>query len=261
MAKITSSDLLLWMQTYVRAVFADRLQKEGFVSMNGDDICWHRIVNQEIINTVFFYTLWSTYPVIPMIGYGIHPLFVMPYSSSKVRIPDYPSNQEITPSLPITGKMKGSGYRFFSPTIPVMVPNTEDQGLYTLDEIILPQMQSVRTIEECYSLHKSRYTEDKKYPLQQRLNASSGDLIDEAIYVADEEFYPYYLSLIERRYQASKRLDPKQLNKRENRQWIDQVIAQRAALLEGKRDEFLAGLERRKENTIALLKKKLGLSL
>ena len=65
MAKITSSDLLLWMQTYVRAVFADRLQKEGFVSMNGDDICWHRIVNQEIINTVFFYTLWSTYPAAP----------------------------------------------------------------------------------------------------------------------------------------------------------------------------------------------------
>jgi hypothetical protein len=261
MATVSSSTLLAYTQEYVDAVFKDRLLQEGFVNPDGNGITWYRIVNHEIINSICFYTRWNSTPVILDIGYGIHPLFIEPFRPTKVYLYSLPFNWERSFDQHLVCREGTFGMAPFSPAIPVMVPSGKDKGLHTLEGIMLPEMNKVKTIHECYAFHKSRYQSITRCTLAQALNACSADFIDEGILVEDTALYPHFQAIIEKGLAHAENFDEKHLRKKDTKQWILQTQLQAEALIKGNRQVFLDSLEQRKENVIKLIEKKMQITI
>lgn len=267
MARLSSADLLAYTQEYVHTVFSDLLKKEGFISPDGKDTIWYRVVNKEVVNTICFNTRWLSEPIILYLGYGIHPLFVEPFQTSKVYLYDCPSNFEMLYNQSLVCKEGPCGGSPFSPSVPIMVPCGQDKGLYTLEGIALPKMNSVKTALDCYKLHKSRYQEGRpgdirsSISFEQRLRACSTDFVDEGIFADDTECYPFFRNLITERLQNVKSYDEKMLRNKDVKKRLIHLEYQKAALFEGNRSEFLGSLDRRKRNVIDVMEKKLKITI
>lgn len=65
-----------YLQEYSRGVYADFLKKEGFKSYNGDDLSWYRVVNHEVLQSFYIFTIGGSFPITPTLGYGVYPLYV-----------------------------------------------------------------------------------------------------------------------------------------------------------------------------------------
>lgn len=81
------SELLPHAQVFIRDVMADLLRSEGFVSRDGDDIQWYRVIDHEIVQAVFFYTTGLRVPLELRIGFAAHPLYIEPFFYKGVLIP------------------------------------------------------------------------------------------------------------------------------------------------------------------------------
>ena len=215
MSGLSSAALLAYTQEYVHAVFADLLKQEGFISPDGKDTIWYRIVNHEVMNTICFYTRHLAEPVVLHMGYGIHPLFVEPFCTNKVYVRDFPYNYEVLYDQDLVSKDGQGGLRFYAPDLPVMIPHGQDQGLYTLEGIALPKMNAVQTASDCYELHKARYLKESPYTKKfnitfaQRLGGCSVDFVNEGIFLEDTELYPHFQNLVAERLQQFEGYDEK----------------------------------------------------
>lgn len=261
MARVSSSDLLAYTQKYVDAVFTDRLHQEGFVNPDGNRTTWYRVVNHEIMHSICFYTRWNTTPILLNMGYGIHPLFVEPFRPTKVYVYSLPINNERLIDQHLVCQEGGFGMLPFASDVPVYIPYGEDRGLYTLDGIILPEMNVAKTINDCYALHKSRYQNNPQYSMEQMLNACSADFIDEGILLEDVELYPYFQKRIAKNLAFAEEYDEKHLRKKDIKQWIQQTQLQHEALNNGNRQMFLDSLDRRKDNVIKLLSSRMHITI
>lgn len=261
MSRISASKLTAYTKDYVESVFAYRLREEGFINPDGKNICWYRIVNKEVVNMICFFSRWSAEPIILEVGYGIHPLFIEPFQSSKVYMHSNPCNQEILADQFLIGENETKCMEPYSSDIPIMVPCSKDKGLYTLEEIILPKMNATRTIQDCYRLHKDRYVHNARYPLEQMINACSIDFIDEGLYFEDTELYPLFQKIISQWLQVAEQYDAKRLSNPTVKEWLLRMKYQQAVLSEGKRIDFLKNLDQRKGRIIATIEKKMNISI
>ena len=73
-----NSQLFEHMQRYIREVMAQRLREEGFASYKGEDIHWYRLVNNEMVQCIYFVTRDTHLHSFVDIYYGCHPLFICP---------------------------------------------------------------------------------------------------------------------------------------------------------------------------------------
>ena len=61
------------MQRCARGIYAEKLKKAGFISYNGDDLSWYRVINNEILNTVYLFSSLNMFSITPLrmeVGYG-----------------------------------------------------------------------------------------------------------------------------------------------------------------------------------------------
>lgn len=208
-------------RNYIQAVFADCLLREGFRCVSDDMLSWYRI-RGTIVNSLSFFTLLNRIPVELKIAYGIHPLFAPPYFINKAFISNYPLNDEtfsirfITEDVPVNSM----NYSPFAEDALVYAPGNAGRGIYTLEGIILPQMDGVTTISDCYLFHKKRYLDYSLRPLEReylkihpniseleiRLKTVSDLFIEEAIYENDSELLPYLQILIDERISAESQI-------------------------------------------------------
>ena len=56
--------------------YPEVLRDAGFVSYNGEDLSWYKVLNHEVLQTVYLYSDCGRFPLTLEIGYGIHPLFI-----------------------------------------------------------------------------------------------------------------------------------------------------------------------------------------
>ena len=261
MARITSAERLAYVQKYVRDIFADTLKKEGFVSPDGKDTIWYRVVNHEVVNTVCFFTRWAGIPILLDMGYGIHPLFVEPFRTNTVYISDYSHNYDRLGKQEILSKEKLHHYRTYAPDAPVFAPDYPDKGLYTLEEVILPKMDAIKTERDCYELHKARYLEMFGSGFAANANVLSQDFANEVIYFEDTELFPQlreYLIEWQRRYEE---YDEETRNYKWAKERLVHLEYQRKALLEDDREAFLESMAQRRQKTIDLLQKKFKIEI
>ena len=63
---------------YIAAVFEQRLREEGFTCPNEKLLCWYRIRNEELLDTVIFCSNWSNLPLTMDIYYEVSLFFARP---------------------------------------------------------------------------------------------------------------------------------------------------------------------------------------
>ena len=263
---LTNKEILEASQQYIRAVFADRLREEGFVSPNSCDFMWYRVVDQEVINSIFFYTRSRYEPISLWMGYGIHPLFITPYVPKNVYTYNFIFNrmilriQDIVSAENIMNGRTGHAV-FYADDYWVDIPSGEDKGLYTLDGIILPRMENARTQRACFDLHKELVLSepkirpiDKPITLDQKLNMASDDYYDEAIFFNDQElFQDYYKKTKEQ--MDSILGDPELQKTKQQKEDLERCRRQVEVFAGGPREPYLEVLAQRRLKNIALLQK------
>ncbi len=244
---------------YVEAVFAGRLREEGFVCPDDKLLCWYRVTNDNIVNSIIFYSVWSS-PLVLFAGYSIHPLFQNPVFTASAVFKDRPFESELfcEQALVEDYPVNSMCYSNFSHDIPVMVPGVGGRGIYTLDGIILPKMKQAASIEACYQMHKDSRLRGYCENVATKFRTVAGVFIDEAIYVGDSEVYPYCMESTERHIEQSQKRCAAAPHKRALREALNEWELRKAALAEGGREEYLPILNARLEANRKALQKKLG---
>ena len=262
MAKVNNMTRNAHAKRFIQEVFSDRLLSEGFVCPDDKLICWYRFVNKEIVNSICFYTPWPNLPLMVSIGYGIHPLFTLPARIPSVYAPNRPTDMEtfrhqgLIPN-PDIGHIHMNMY---SSDAQVYAPEG-GFGIYTLEGALLPTMDKVRTIEECYQMHKQKYLSQAMIPAEHRFGAASITFIDEAIYCNDTAVFPCFAPVLENRIRFYEAECEKHPTSKAVLSTLRHVMQQKHALYEGKRTEYLEYLRQQKETNLVQLTKKYGITL
>lgn len=193
-----STELFEHMQRYTREVFADRLRKEGFSSYKGQDVHWYRIVNNEVIQAVYFVAFNCTPCTFAEIKYGCHPLFVPPIFQKSPIINDLWDHVQISEFIPevvpgsttygvdrllLYSEYNNRPYRV--PDALIMCSPDQNNGLDVLEKL-LSVLNRTTTALACYEFHKE---------LSRQLSAPdfriwSTYFVDEALYFEDKELFP-----------------------------------------------------------------------
>lgn len=229
------------LQRYARAVMADKLRAEGFVSYKNEDLSWYKIVNGDMLLSVYIHTNVPIVPLIPVIGYGMHALFVAPPIPQKVTVRGWSSNEIMTQVHP-------SGHRrIFDKQTMVQCVDTEECGAEELDDRIFPIFSRASSMQDAFNFYKSRHFYPSGY-------AMSNVFIDMAIWLDDKEIYPACLRKIEglRNFPASYFKFKRDFDYENIDLWY-------AAIAEGRREEYLEILKERKEQVLLKLEKKLNI--
>lgn len=252
------SEILQHVQRYVHAVFADRLRKEGFKSTDGHEFCWYRFVNDEIFQTICFYTRYPFLPVMLEFGYGIHSLFQEPFvpKSPYMYTVNHPLDQFVWTNPLFNKDLSSASVCIYSPEILVYCPDRPGRGLDILEEEILPLMNCVKTVTAAYEVHKHNYLKRDYHPVEMRFNYVSEAFLDEVIHEGDCEIYPYCSATLDR-FMTGYRNDLERCPDNKAFQKKHAIaVAQKCVLDSGAREEYLPQLEERKKGIIKKLKRR-----
>lgn len=249
-------------KAYIQEVFAERLISEGFRCPDDKLLCWYRIKNEDIVDSVIFYSHYSNLPLLLWIGYGIFPSFQKPFFLSNVVCVKHPRGEEHFCDQPILGALpyKKMQFRSFSEDILVYAPDTEEKGGYTLDELLLPAMNEINTLCEVYEYHKSRLRKMSWAKDFGAFSQISKTFITMAYILEDTEMYPFCKSRISEMAMLFEQLNAqfptRQQYQEELHAWreLDDVFRF------DNRMEFLAALENRKNKNLRSLKKKININ-
>ena len=240
---ITAPLLKARAKEYVATYYDERLRREGFVPSDRNALCWYRVIDKQVVNTVCFFTRFSRPPVTIQMGYGTHPLFLKPYMPEGVYIYNLDVDRELFAQQ--TMFVGGTFHARASGILGYFAIGDEQS-----DNCVFSQMGRVRTIEDCYRLHKNTYLGYTHYPVERRFNMATGSFIDEAIYMNDPEVIPYCQKRVVQLLEMYKGRSPEKLN------WAKQ---QYRALFEDGRDAYMTVLKEREQETIKWLREKLGI--
>ena len=200
MSKLT--DLFEHMQRYTRDVFSDRMRKEGFSSYKGQDVHWYRLVNNEVVQAVYFVAFHAAPCTFAEIKYGCHPLFIPPIFQKSPLMkgwPDYLQASELVPDITPDNEPYGiknlllynlnNNRPYRVPDALIMCSPDQNDGLDVLEKL-LPVLDENTTTVACYELHK----EIRRRVFESEISKASimsTFFIDEALYLEDKEIYPY----------------------------------------------------------------------
>ena len=233
-------------QRLVRALFADRLRQEGFVSYKNQDVAWYRLVNQEVLQTIYFYTIDSFIPVFMNIGVGCHPLYVEPKFTASVRYSKDRNNEvRFQEKLFVDFPLKS-----YSSDILVMCP-AEEQKRMAIFENILKELEPIHSAWEAYQAHKAMYSKRRTF------RSISTDFINEMIFYQDVEMYEKTLPDIEFLLKESQELSD--MRSYAERGKILEIQIQ--AIRSGNYDEVLAMIQQKRERVVRALKRNFGIEV
>ena len=249
-------------QRYVTEVLADSLREEGFISNN--DVHWYRLVNTQIVQSIFFQTPFTFFPILMDISCGCHPLYIVPEFPKGVYI--YSTNYYTSSKREIFGRIGGTmsadpskSNAIYSKDACVMCA-TDDCGKRETIGKILNKLESINTEDECYQMHKNFYLEAfSQYPDRDLSHTLTLDFMDEVVYFNDSEMYSVCEKRITNQLACIDKIKqdkglPKSWEKEMNR-----YISLKEAIIDGERDKHLRYLDSQRQKTIKLLQKKVGI--
>ena len=233
---------------YIQAVFEQRLKEEGFICHDDRLLCWYRIVNDTIVNSIIFFSRWRTFPLWLDIAYGIHPLFIEPVFTRNVCLTNRPQDtvrfneQSIVEDCPINAM----SYQTFSEDIQVIAPGVKGRGIYTFDEILLPLMNKIQTVDQAYLFHlQSVCNEESGGARSVYLSPFSSSLIDMSIFLNDIEVIDAAKEIVDQSidfYSKEKLRIMTQGEKEQNLMHWQQI---KRMIRDGNRDDYLSWLKQR----------------
>lgn len=241
----TQNTLKEHLQRYVRAVFAETLRGNGFASFQGEDLCWYKVVNHEVLHSVYFYTRHRYIPIFPQMSYGIHPLFqeVSIPIKAYTRDPYAEKGDELMREL-LLGLPNG----VYNENTLVNCPDGDGRGLKYLQNI-LPEFAQSTDLQSTYLLHKKFYESTRFDPNEPCWELMSLAFIEEVIYQGDSQVYSICLEEIDKKLRSFENPTTKwELD------FVRNCTDYRRAILED-RAAYLAVLEERKRKFVKKLQK------
>lgn len=247
-------------QRYISEVMSDQLIDRGYVSRNNEGLHWYRLINGNLLQVVYFYSQWAAIPILMGIGYGCHPMFIVPEYPRSIHIGSMMrSHEAFNPGRMI---IKDRNRACYSEEIAVTCPDDAYHGADILTDILL-RMDNVRNIEECYCMHKQTRTSIMRQlgmPEKDAFQNISTDFMDEVVYFNDLELYPACISRITSeldRYERAQTV--RNLHKIEKAE-IETLIRLKTAVIDGKREAHIQYLlEQQQKNLSQLMKKVKGI--
>lgn len=242
-SSMDEAHLSQWAKKY----FHPKLTEQGFVSYQDKGLSWYKVIDNSIIQTVYLFNGCSA-ALMPDLGFGCHPLFIPAPLPQKLTITGYGRDDVL---------MSIRSFPFplvESPESMVIHSKLPQAGAELLDEIVFPHFSKIYTLDDAYQIHREYYMKKiEAFILKKPLADFNGmitcrDFIDEAIYMGDWDMLKYCEHDLDFLFC---------FNDRERKR----VTEQRAAICDGKRDEFLLMLEKRKKRFVNRLEKKLGISI
>ena len=254
--KYTMKDKKGMLQRCARGIYAEKLRNAGFVSYKGEDLSWYKVVNSEIVQTVYLFSSWGMTPLLIQIEYGVHPLFIPAPIPQKVVFHSTWSD-EVMQEVFADAKR-----RIYDEKTEVMCFSTKEMGAEWLNTDVFPVFDRVKTEEAAYELHKQKCLDlirriKEKNPDSQMQTIGSNWLVDEAIYFNDNEMQE---KLLDQLHRQVKRLQSRTISPQGEKR-LAWRCAQLNAIEDGKREEFLELLEGRKKRFIGELQRKLGIAV
>ncbi len=259
-------------QRFMREVMADRLRAEGFVSYKGEDIHWYRLVNNEVVQAIYFVTRHASlcsggaYEIC----YGCHPMFISPIFQKSPYFYGMPSDEQMYYRVPEL--VPGSTFLGFHglllhgicnrpyriPDVMIECPKDKNNGLDVL-ELVFPTLDKVQTPYACYEMHKSRRENREDYGFGVE---PASVFVDEVIFWEDKELYEpcYKFTKTFGSYLRSVKDRGKPLGKMFTEE-LDNLLRQQRVFEEGRREEHLQFLKEREQKNFKLLEKYTGISL
>ena len=240
-------------QQFIRETMAEQLRSKGFRSKDGHDIHWYRLVNGEVLHTVYFYTQSVELPTFLGIGYGLHPLFLTPEFPTSPYMRNLPGKEILRPQYVL---MKQVNRAFYSSNAMISCPDDELFGVDILEKVF-PVLDSTTTRLDCYQIHK-----------QWRAAAIHNDVwtdmtahfVDEVIFWDDQELYPYCKRYISARKLLLKRALEKHPKSKRFQSELDYLEILEDVIVNGLRDNHLRLLKKREQETVRMLEKHVGIS-
>lgn len=226
-------ELQIWAERYC----ADKLKSKGFISYNNENLSWYKVINNELLMSVYLFLPFGTDPLVASIAYGMHPLCL------DAPVPQTPVARGWPHSV-VFWELRGISLQSFKETPRLMVPRMPLCGAELLDREVFSIFDQVNSLEDAYQYFKKYFLEGRA----RRLNGEnthefpSLEFVEFVVYMGDEEMYPFCLEFL-------KRIT---LEKREP------LIA---AIQGGQREAYLAMLEDRRKKLVRKLNRKLGFNI
>lgn len=155
--RLSIKELKSQTQAYIRAVFAETLKKEGFVSYKNEDICWFRFPTDDIIQSVLFSTEFKRTPIALTMYYGSFPWFSDLGIPNNVHAYGGEAGNRLMKQAFLFG---GTGTKeAFDPEneIYVFCSKNNQFGFQILTDEILPYLQECSDLKSSYERHKKDY--------------------------------------------------------------------------------------------------------
>ena len=243
---------------YIQAVYEARLREEGFLCPDEKLLCWYRVKENEVYDSVIFRTTWPRIPIMIDILYETSPLFFAPFRTPSVNFFDRTDMRldcRMSAGNLERGPINAANLAQFSKDIGVYAPAHGGRGIYTFDAVVLPELNQMRTVEECYLQHKNYHIKlhaisESNSPGRSRwFGSASLEFIAEAVYLDDSEIYPYLRDCVEQGVEQYRKLAFWNPNKKDTLRMLQEWELLKTALFDDGREEFLNAIEERKEQT------------
>ena len=259
-----ATELFEHMQRYTREVFAECLRKEGFSSYKGQDIHWYRIVNNEVIQAIYFVAFNSAPCTFAEIMYGCHPLFVPPIMQKSPvmhRLTDFVQLSYLVPAnnadgverFLLYGEYNNQPYRV--PDALIMCSPDLNYGLDALERLLKVLSRTTNALQ-CYELHKelSRLLSTSGFRVR------SSYFVDEALYWEDKEMYPFCAEFVksEARHLEKAIENEIRLPKTYRQSW-EQGKVLNQVFENDNFEEYLHALQERAQQNLRLLERSIGI--
>ena len=239
------------MQKYARRYFAEKLRAHSFVSYHDEDLSWYRVVNGEVLQSVFLFYAFPMIPLLPYIGYGMTPLFIETPVPQDVYVQSGLRRDEL-----MTAVCMDPPRHQVAEDIWIQSTWSDECGAEKLDEEVFPILDRIHSISDVYEFYKSRHFETVRINQEQgwdyHINVSD-HFVDMAIFQNDKQMYPYCQERIERMLKRVPR------GKYWTKQDAARTMLRYRAIAEGQRDMYLEELEKRKKAFEKKLKNKVGI--
>lgn len=238
------------MQRYAKRFFAEKLLAHGFVSYQDENLSWYRVINGEVLQSVYLFTAFSMDPILPFIGFGMTPLFVEVPLPQEVCVRGGLGNDER-----MTIVCMDPPRQQVAEDIWVQSTCSEECGAEKLDEEVFPILDRIHSISDAYEFYKSRYFDTARLCREKGLDDQiwvSDQFVDIAIYLDDKEMYPYCQKRIEHT------MDLASSGYYRTMRDIERINLRYHAVVEGDRDMYLVELELRKKSFRTKLKNRVG---
>lgn len=255
MSKLLNINKKEELQHCAKKIYAERLRQAGFISYNEEDLSWYKVMNRQVIHTVYLFSMHTSIPLLLTVGYGCHPLFIPAPIPQKIAFGDIPDDEVMR-----WVRKPSAKYATYDDTL-VLCHSSEKCGEEILDENVFPELDVAATEESAYELHRDRCIKKvseckKRGELASLQIVGSEWLADEAIYFDDREIQQLMVPQLIRQRDSAE--NSKVASKRKKLEWRK---AQVEAIQSGERESFLMMLEARKRRFIKDLDRKLGIQV